>query len=160
LEEARKLIDEKTIARLWKKLESLYMKKSLTSQLYLKQWLYTLKMNESMPFCDHLDEFNKILVDLTNIDVQVDDEHQALILLCSLLDLFNNFVNSMFYIRDTISLVEVKFALNSKELRTRLNGKGSDNKTNCFFVTGWSENFSNFRGRSSEWDSVKGKLRG
>ena len=109
-------------------------------------------MNESMPFCDYLDEFNKILVDLTNIDVQVDDEHQALIL-------FNNFVNSMLYIRDTVSLGEVKFALNSMELRTRLNGKGSDNQANSLFVTG-SENFSNFRGRSNEWDLVEGKLRG
>jgi hypothetical protein len=55
-------------------------------------------------------------MDLKNIDVQVDDENQALILLCSLPDVFDNFVNSMLYGRDTISLADVKSALNSMEL--------------------------------------------
>jgi hypothetical protein len=59
-----------------------------------------------MPLCDHLDDFNRIILDLKNIDVKVDDEDQALILLCSLPDLFNNFVNSMLYSRDTISLAD------------------------------------------------------
>jgi len=103
-------------------------------------------MKECMPLCDHLDEFSKILMDLKNIDVQVDDEDQALILLCSLPDLFDNFVNSMLYGRDTISLAHVKSALNSVKLRTRLNGKGSDNQAEGLFVKGHLENSSNFRG--------------
>jgi hypothetical protein len=142
----REVADEETAAELWKKFENLYMKKPLTNRLYLKQRLYTLKMKESMPLWDHLDEFNKILMDLKNIDVQVDDEDQALILLCSLPDLFDNFVNSMLYGRDTISLADVKSALNSMELRTRLNGKGSDNQAKGLFVKDRSENSSNFRG--------------
>jgi hypothetical protein len=99
-----------------------------------------------MPLCDHLDEFNKILMDFKNINVQVDDGDQALILLCLLPDLFDNFVNSMLYGRDTISLADVKSALNSMELRTRLNGKGSDNQAERLLVNGHLENSSNFRG--------------
>jgi hypothetical protein len=144
----RKVANEEIVAGLWKRLENLYMKKSLTNRLYLKQRLYTIKMKEDIPLCDHLDEFNKILMDLKNIDVQVDDEDQALILLWSLLDLFDNFVNSMLYGRDTISLADVKSTLNSMELRTRLNGKGSDNQAEGLFVKGRLENSSNFRGRS------------
>jgi hypothetical protein len=37
-------------------------------------------------------EFNKILMDLRNIDIQVDDKDQALILLCLMLDFFGNFI--------------------------------------------------------------------
>jgi hypothetical protein len=144
--------DEETAAGLWKRLENPYMKKSLTNRLYLKQRLYTIKMKEGMPLCDHLDDFNKIILDLKNIDIKVDDENQDFILLCSLLDVFDNFVNSMLYGRDTISLADVKSALNSMELRTRLNGKGSDNLAKGLFVKGRSENSSNFRGRSSERD--------
>jgi hypothetical protein len=38
----REVADEETAAGLWKKLKSLYMKKSLMNRLYLKQRLYTL----------------------------------------------------------------------------------------------------------------------
>jgi hypothetical protein len=66
-------------------------------------------------------------------------------LLCSLPDSFDNFVNSMLYGRDTISLADVKSALNSIELRTKLNSKGSDNQSEGLFVKGRSENSSNFK---------------
>ena len=36
------IVEEDTIAKLWLKLESLYMTKSLTNRLYLKKRLYTL----------------------------------------------------------------------------------------------------------------------
>lgn len=80
----REVVDEETVVGLWKKLENLYMKKSLTNRLYLKQQLYTLKMKEVMPLRDHLDDFNRIILDLKNIDVKVDEEDQALSLLCSI----------------------------------------------------------------------------
>jgi hypothetical protein len=50
-----------------------------------------------MPLCDHLDEFNKIIVDLNNIDIKVDNADQALVVLCSLLGFFDNFINSILY---------------------------------------------------------------
>jgi hypothetical protein len=127
----REVADEEIVAELWKKLESLYMKKSLNNRLYLKQGLYTLKMKECMLCCDHLDDFNRIILDLKNIDIKVDDEDQTLILLCSLPDVFDNFINSMLYGRDTISLVDIKSTLNFIKLRTRLNGKDSDNQAIC-----------------------------
>jgi hypothetical protein len=142
----REVADEEIVAELWKKLESLYMKKSLNNRLYLKQGLYTLKMKECMLRCDHLDDFNRIILDLKNIDIKVDDEDQTLILLCSLPDVFDNFINSMLYGRDTISLVDIKSTLNFMKLRTRLNGKDSDNQAEGLFVNGHSENSSNFRG--------------
>lgn len=33
---------------------------------------------------DHLDDFNKIILDLENIEIKIDDEDQALLLLRSL----------------------------------------------------------------------------
>jgi hypothetical protein len=78
--------------------------------------------------------------------IKIDGEDQALILLCLLPDLFDNFVNSILYGRDTISLADVKSALNSMELRTRLNGKGSENQAEGLFVSGRLENCPNFRG--------------
>ena len=45
-------------------------------QLYLKQWLCTLQMKEGMPLKNYLDEFNKIILNLKNIDVKINDEDQ------------------------------------------------------------------------------------
>jgi len=96
------LLMKKLLLDFGRRWRNLYMKKSLTNRLFRKQWLYTLKMQESMLLCDHLDEFNEILMDLKNIDVQVDDVDQALTLLCSLQDLFDNFVNSVFLVFKTL----------------------------------------------------------
>jgi hypothetical protein len=42
----REVTNEKITTGIWKKLDSLYMKKSLPNWLYLNQRLYTLKMKE------------------------------------------------------------------------------------------------------------------
>lgn len=80
----REVVDEDFTVRLWLKLESLYMTKSFTDRLYLKQHIYTLKMREYMSLKAHLNEFNKIIMDLKNIDINVDDENQVIIVLCFL----------------------------------------------------------------------------
>lgn len=79
-------------ADLWSKLESLYMTKSLTKKLLLKQRLFALRMQEGTQLQDHLDSLNSILLDLRNIDVKVEDEDAALILLVSLPNSYENFV--------------------------------------------------------------------
>ena len=61
--------DEDTAAGLWIKLESLYMTKSLTNKLLLKQRLFSLRMKEGSVLKDHLDELNSILMDLKNVEV-------------------------------------------------------------------------------------------
>ena len=59
-------------------------------------------------------------------------------------------MNSMLYSKDTLSLIDVKFALNSMELRTKLNLKGTDNQANGLFVKVYSS-----KGRSNERGSKK-----
>jgi hypothetical protein len=113
-------------------------------------------MQECTPLCDHLDEFNKILMNLKNIDIQVDYENQDLILLCSLREFFD-IINSMLYGRDTIFVSDVKSALNYMELRTRLNGKCSDNQAEGLFFQGCLENSSNSKSQSNNRDSRKGE---
>ena len=41
-------------------------------------------MSEDKVLAEQLDMFNKLILDLENIDVKIDDEDQALLLLCVL----------------------------------------------------------------------------
>ena len=57
---------------------------------------------------DHLDNFNKIILDLQGVNVKITDEDQALILLCSLPNSYENFGDTMLYGRITIVVSYVK----------------------------------------------------
>lgn len=57
------------------------MTKSFMSRLYAKQRLYSYKIMKEKGILDQVDEFNKVICDLENIDVKIDDEDKAIILL-------------------------------------------------------------------------------
>ncbi|KAF7808411.1 Retrovirus-related Pol polyprotein from transposon TNT 1-94 [Senna tora] len=78
----REIVDEDIVAKAWKKLEQLYWAKSLTNRLYLKKRLYNLRIIEGTMVKSRLDEFNSIIMDLKNVDIKIEDEDQALIVLC------------------------------------------------------------------------------
>ncbi|GJZ01979.1 hypothetical protein Tco_0519940 [Tanacetum coccineum] len=76
----REVTKETSAAGIWTKLTSLYMTKSLANRLYLKKKLYTYYMSSGMKLGDHIDEFNKLILDLANIDIEIEDEDQPLML--------------------------------------------------------------------------------
>jgi len=68
---SREVAKEPTATSIWSKFEYLYMTKSLAHRQFLKQQLYSFKMVESKAIMELLTEFNKILDDLENIEVQL-----------------------------------------------------------------------------------------
>ena len=54
--------NKETAIGLWLKLESLYMTKSLTNKLLLKQHRFTLQMQEGTQIRDHLNQLNSIML--------------------------------------------------------------------------------------------------
>ena len=112
----REVANEVTAAALWLKLESLYMTKSLANKLRLKERLYTIRMVEGTPIQSHLDEFNSIIMDLQNIDIKIEDEDKAVLLVVSLPSTYKHFKEIMLYgNNDTLSFEDVKSNLLSKE---------------------------------------------
>jgi len=127
----REVAKDPTAASMWSKLESLYMTKSLPHRQFLKQQLYSFKMVDSKAIMEQLTEFNKILDDLENIEVQLEDEDKAILLLCVLPKSFESLKDTMLYGKEgTVTLEEVQVALRTKELikskdlRTDENGEG------------------------------------
>ena len=93
----REVAKEPTRSSIWSKLESLYMTKSLPHRQLIKQQLYSFNMVESKAIMEQLTEFNKILDDLENTEVYLDEEDKAILLLCALPRSFESFKDTMFY---------------------------------------------------------------
>lgn len=78
-------------------------------------------MKEGMPIKNHLDKFNKTVMDLRNINVlRIDYENQVIILMCSLTNSCEHLMNTMIYDRDVLSIENVRVALNLRELIKRV----------------------------------------
>jgi len=57
------------------------MAKYLVNHLYLKQALCSFKMHNEHPIDKQLDEFNKLILNLQDIDVEIKDEDHTVNLL-------------------------------------------------------------------------------
>ncbi|GJT58785.1 retrotransposon protein, putative, ty1-copia subclass [Tanacetum coccineum] len=122
----REVTGETTAAGAWSKLETLYMTKSLANKLYLKKKLYTFYMPTGRKISEHIDKFNKIVLDLANIEVKFEDEDFALLLLTSLPASYEHFVDTLLYGREALTLEDVMATLNSKEIKEKSKAKGGD----------------------------------
>ncbi|MBA0881427.1 hypothetical protein Goshw_014369 [Gossypium schwendimanii] len=119
---------EKTSSTLWKRLEILYATKSLANHLVLKQRLFTFRMNEGELLKDHISQFITFSNDLKNVKVQIDDEDQAMLLLCSLPSSYKSIHirETLIYGKDKISFEDVNGHLLSRD---KLNNEfGLDSK--------------------------------
>nr|GEV47380.1 retrovirus-related Pol polyprotein from transposon TNT 1-94 [Tanacetum cinerariifolium] len=73
---------------------------------------------------EHIDEFNKIILDLANIKVKFEDGDLALLLLTSLPASYEHFVGTLLYGREALTLKDVMATLNSKKIKERSKAKG------------------------------------
>ncbi|MBA0873271.1 hypothetical protein Goshw_000132, partial [Gossypium schwendimanii] len=96
-------------------LETLFVTKSLTNDLVLKQHLFTFRMNEGEIFIDHVSQFITLLKYLKNVKVKIDNEDQAMLLLCSLPSSYKSFRETLIYGKYKLSLEDVKGHLLSKD---------------------------------------------
>jgi hypothetical protein len=123
------IVGDDTKSDLWSNLESLYMKKSLTSIIYLKRQLYSLQMKEGTKVANHLNTFNTLIIQLTSMEVKFEDEYKANTLLCSLPESSDNLVTSIsFRSIDVLDYDSVVGALLAEEMRRKSSQETSTSK--------------------------------
>jgi len=151
----RKVIKEKTAAAMWLRLEQLYMTKTLPSRIYLKQKFYSFKMDEGKTVDDNINDFTKLISDLESLEVEIDEEDQAIFLMNSLPKPYEQLKDTLKYGKETLSLDEVISAAYSKELDLKSNGKIAKATSEGLNVRGRPEKKSSGKnkGRSKSKDS-------
>ncbi|KAG9444834.1 hypothetical protein H6P81_016174 [Aristolochia fimbriata] len=109
-----------------KKLEKMYMTKSLSNKLYLKNQLYSARMAEGSNLVDYINRFNNIVTQFLSIEVNLDEDDKMLIFLNSLPPSFEHLVVTILYGKETLDIDEVTSTLLSNELRKspNLNSNG------------------------------------
>src|SRR3954465_2689939 len=110
------VMNEESGAGVWSRLESLYMTKSLSNKLYTKKQLYCLRMKEGTPILQHLNLFNKIVSDLLALEVKLEEEDKALLLLCSLPPSYDHLVTTIMYGNKTLELEDGRAVLINNEI--------------------------------------------
>lgn len=73
----REVVEETTALTQRKRLESFYLNKA--NRLYWKISLYVIHMVEVTDLRKHMDEFNRIILDLKNIDIKIDEKDCAIL---------------------------------------------------------------------------------
>ncbi|KAL8487130.1 hypothetical protein ACS0TY_023704 [Phlomoides rotata] len=123
----REVSKEKTVIDVWRKLESLYQTKSVSNKLYVKQKLLDFRMSEDKNLSEQLDTFNRYVDDLEDLDVKLEDDDKALMLLNALPKSLENFKDAvLFGSQDGVSYDGVLAAVKTKILRVQ----GRDAKAN------------------------------
>jgi hypothetical protein len=113
------VMKDNSARELWQKLENKYMTKSVENRLYLKKRLYRFQYQQGSSMNEHLNSFNKILADLQNLDVKIEDEDKALLLINSLPDTYDHLTTTLLYGKDEIRFNDVCSALINNEVRKK-----------------------------------------
>ena len=119
----RKICHCETAAAMLTALNTLYTETSLPNRIYLQHKFYTFKMNDSKTIDANVDDFLKLVADLNNLSVEVDEEVQAILLLNSMPQRYDQLKETLKYGRDTLKINEVTGAARSKERELLESGK-------------------------------------
>uniref|UniRef100_A0ACD5XBE3 Uncharacterized protein n=1 Tax=Avena sativa TaxID=4498 RepID=A0ACD5XBE3_AVESA len=125
----QEVLEMKSAAALWKKLETICVSKDLTSKMNVKMKLFSHRLQEGGSVMNHISIFKEIVSDLQSMEVKYDDEDLALLLLCSLPSSYTHFRDTILLSRDELTLVEVHDALKQREkMKTMVGSDGTSSK--------------------------------
>ena len=140
-----------TAAETWMLLEKLYMPKSLPNRVHAQLKLYSFKMQDSRSIDENIDDFLKLIGELSHLSIEVAEEVQAILMLNSLPSKYDQLKETLKYGREVIKVDEVASSARSKEKELK-ESSGSRTSSEGYFVRGRSDN----RGSQNSGGKYKG----
>ncbi|GFY95794.1 hypothetical protein Acr_11g0001000 [Actinidia rufa] len=151
---------ETSAYELWIKLEEMYQEKTSRNKALLMRRLVNLKLQKETTVAEHTSEFQNLVNQLTSVDLQFDDEMQALLLLSSLPESWETLVVSLNNSAPNGKLTTsmVMDALFNEEARRREMGSTDQSESQALVSEG-SRKRSHGQGRGHHRGTGKGRWR-
>ena len=151
---------ETSAYELWIKLEEMYQAKTSRNKALLMRRLVNLKLQRETTVAEHTSEFQNLVNQLTSVDLQFDDEMQALLLLSSLPESWETLVVSLSNSAPNGKLTTsmVMDALFNEEARRREMGSTDQSESQALVSEGSRER-GRGQGRGHHRGTGKGRWR-
>ena len=101
-------------------------------------------MQEGSDLAEHINVFNQLITDLGKVDVKIDEEDRAIILLCSLSGSYEHLITTLTYGKEDVKVDEIFIALLGHEQRRKNNL--SENPSGGAFVVRGDHNTEDKKG--------------
>ncbi|KAH9686470.1 hypothetical protein KPL70_014355 [Citrus sinensis] len=125
--------DEECAMTLWCTLEEKYLLKSPENRLHAMSKVYSFRMKPRVSLHDYVSRFEKLLVDLKNLDEDINDEVKVMILLHLLLEEYSHFVTTLIYGKNVIIFKDICTTLTNLEIQN--NDKHSERASSEALLT-------------------------
>ena len=103
---------ETSAKKIWEILEEKYLIKSIENRLHLKRKLYRFQLKKNISIGEHINNYTKLLANLANVDVVIQEAHKVLILLSFLPDEdYETFVLTLINDKQSLDYNEVSLLL-------------------------------------------------
>ena len=154
-------MNETFTRKIWEILESKCLTKSIENWLHFKRRLYCFQLKKRISISEYINNYTKLLVDLTNMDEVFKDENKALILLSSLSDEeYEKFVLTLINDKLSLSYNDVSAALVNHEVRKK-DKEFSSSSTTAETLTAKEMDFNHQNGKrdvdKSKTDNCKSR---
>jgi len=94
--------------------------KSIETRLYLKIRLYCFQLKRGHSIDEHMNNYTKLLADLVNVDMAIEEEDKAVIFLNSLLDEeYETFILTLINSKQTLNYSDVSATLINYKVRRK-----------------------------------------
>ena len=133
-------LQETYVCSWWKALENKYMKKNNENRLYVLKRLFLPLLKLGMSLSSHIDEFNKLIINLLNLDETFKDERKAMLLIASLPNELDHLCITLIHGEEKLSFEEVCSALLNYEIRKKDQREHRDDSVEALTMRGRSQN--------------------
>ena len=116
------------------------MNKSNENQLYLLKKLFHLQLKSGMSISSHIDEFNKLIVDLLNLNETFKYERKAMLLIGSLPNELDHLCITLIHGKEKLSFEEVCSTLLNYVIRKKDKKEHWDESVEALTMRGRSQN--------------------